>query len=414
MGAFLDKPKIEKQTERGHGNELEYAVSSMQGWRVDMEDSHTAKLSLPGLPQWSFFAVFDGHAGSKVAEHSSEHLLDNILTHANFKKIIEASEKGKQEDEKMVKKAIVDSFLQFDQKMRNITDSKTGFDRSGSTSVCVLISPTRYYFINCGDSRGLLCRQGAVHFATVDHKPFNPLERERIQNAGGNVLIQRVNGSLAVSRALGDYEYKNVEDKSQTEQLVSPEPDVTCIERLTKQDEFIILACDGIFDVSSDEELTNYVKSRLAITEDLISVCNDVVDMSLNKGSRDNMTLVLLALPSIPKPNDKAKEDEAKLDEQLRSLMKEACDEVKNTRGDNMDFSLVLQTLVGDESKIQGLPPGGGIYSKRAFLEKVYKELYPETEAHALVSSGFSSSVDVDLNLETNETNGNEMTDSGV
>ena len=57
-----------------------------------------------------------------------------------------------------------------------------------------------------------------------DHKPSNPPERERIQNAGGSVMIQRVNGSLAVSRALGDFEYKNVDGKGPTEQLVSPEP----------------------------------------------------------------------------------------------------------------------------------------------------------------------------------------------
>jgi serine/threonine protein phosphatase PrpC len=55
-----------------------------------------------------------------------------------------------------------------------------------------------------------------------DHKPSNPPERERIQNAGGSVMIQRVNGSLAVSRALGDFEYKNVDGKGPTEQLVSP------------------------------------------------------------------------------------------------------------------------------------------------------------------------------------------------
>ena len=52
-----------------------------------------------------------------------------------------------------------------------------------------------------------------------DHKPSNELEKERIQNAGGSVMIQRVNGSLAVSRALGDFEYKNVDGKGPTEQL---------------------------------------------------------------------------------------------------------------------------------------------------------------------------------------------------
>ena len=55
--------------------------------------------------------------------------------------------------------------------------------------------------------------------SSQDHKPSNEPEKERIQNAGGSVMIQRVNGSLAVSRALGDFEYKNVEGKGPTEQL---------------------------------------------------------------------------------------------------------------------------------------------------------------------------------------------------
>ena len=63
-----------------------------------------------------------------------------------------------------------------------------------------------------------------------DHKPSNPPERERIQNAGGSVMIQRVNGSLAVSRALGDFEYKNVDGKGPTEQLVSPEPGMSRVQ----------------------------------------------------------------------------------------------------------------------------------------------------------------------------------------
>ncbi len=79
-------------------------------------------------------------------------------------------------------------------------------------------------FSNCGDSRAVLSRGGRPVLVTQDHKPSNPPERERIQAAGGSVMMQRVNGSLAVSRALGDFEYKNVDGKGPTEQLVSPEP----------------------------------------------------------------------------------------------------------------------------------------------------------------------------------------------
>ena len=282
MGAFLDKPKVEKQNENGKNNGLIYALSSMQGWRVDMEDSHTAVLSIPQLPNWSFFAVFDGHAGFKVAEYSSEHLLEVILQQDAFKKLIRKVHVENDDIENAIKSA----FFELDSSMRQNADAENGLDRSGSTSVCVLISPTHFYFINCGDSRGLLCKNGKVVFATADHKPCNPLERERIQKAGGSVMLQRVNGSLAVSRALGDYEYKSTEDRGPSEQLVSPEPDVTIIDRNEHEDEFIILACDGIFDVSSDEELYNFVRSRLSLSEDLVAVCNEVVDLSLHKVSK--------------------------------------------------------------------------------------------------------------------------------
>ena len=90
MGAFLDKPIMDKQSEEGADNEnnLRYAVCCMQGWRVEMEDAHTAILSIPDIPGWSFFSVFDGHAGSLVAEHSAKELLIAILTTPEFKRII--------------------------------------------------------------------------------------------------------------------------------------------------------------------------------------------------------------------------------------------------------------------------------------------------------------------------------------
>ena len=132
-------------------------------------------------------------------------------------------------------------------------------DKSGTTCTSLLITKNHFLFINCGDSRGFLSRSKGmisnkgssldgwkwkkwcyfpylnndfflpskiklalhsfvknhfkdnssnVHFSTLDHKPTNPEERQRIQNAGGVVLTQRINGSLAVSRALGDFDYK--------------------------------------------------------------------------------------------------------------------------------------------------------------------------------------------------------------
>lgn len=284
MGAFLDKPKTDKHNENGEGNGLRYGLSSMQGWRVEMEDAHTAIIELPGdLKLWSFFAVFDGHAGANVSAYCAEQLCLAITGNDDFKGSIK-TENGQQMLDN-VSKGIKTGFLELDDKMRKeMPEIVSGMDKSGSTAVCAMVSPEYFFFANCGDSRAILCRDGKVEFFTTDHKPFHPNEKERIQNAGGSVMIQRVNGSLAVSRALGDFEYKNVEGKGPCEQLVSPEPEVF-IERRSQTDEFIVLACDGIWDVMSNEELSDFVRSRLELTHDLKEICNMVVDTCLFKVS---------------------------------------------------------------------------------------------------------------------------------
>jgi protein phosphatase 1B len=166
--------------------------------------------------------------------------------------------------------------------MRKLPDVVAGEDRSGSTAICALICPEFIYLANCGDSRGLISAKEAIAVATLDHKPVNPLEKERIQNAGGSVMIQRVNGSLAVSRALGDFEYKRVPNMGPFEQLISPEPEISEHAR-SGQDEFIVLACDGVWDVMSNEDVCQFVRYQLTVTDNLERICEGIVDNCLNK-----------------------------------------------------------------------------------------------------------------------------------
>jgi len=358
MGAFLDKPKTDKFQEHGEGNGLRYGVASMQGWRVEMEDAHMAKTDLGGaLKDWSYFAVFDGHAGARVSAHCAEHLLDAIMQTEEF-----------QED---VMKGIHNGFLELDNKMRALPEMTSGEDKSGSTAVCAFVSPRLIYVANCGDSRAVLCREGNPVFTTQDHKPGLPTERERIIKAGGSVMIQRVNGSLAVSRALGDYEYKNVEGRGPCEQLVSPEPEIFVRDRDDNLDEFLVLACDGIWDVMSNEDLCQYVHSRLLLTDDLQAVTSQVIDTCLYKGSRDNMSIVLVVLPGAPTPSQEAIQAEQELDAIIERRVKE----VLSQEGD-VEFSQVLQRLISLD--LEGLPPGGGLAAKRSFIEEIFKELCPK------------------------------------
>uniref|UniRef100_A0AAY4D603 Protein phosphatase 1B n=1 Tax=Denticeps clupeoides TaxID=299321 RepID=A0AAY4D603_9TELE len=377
MGAFLDKPKTEKHNAHGDGNGLRFGLSSMQGWRVEMEDAHTAVVGLPhGLDDWSFFGVYDGHAGSRVANYCSKHLLEHIITAGGTEELHRAGSPSPEAPAvEAVKSGIRSGFLKIDEHMRSFTDLRNGMDRSGSTAVAVMLSPEHLYFINCGDSRALLCRNAHVCFSTLDHKPCNPREKERIQNAGGSVMIQRVNGSLAVSRALGDYDYKCVDGKGPTEQLVSPEPEVFEIVR-APEDEFVLLACDGIWDVMSNEELCEFVSARLEVSEDLERVCNDVVDTCLHKGSRDNMSVVLVCLPNAPKVSEEAVKKDAELDKFLESRVE---DIIEKAGEEGIPDLVHIMRILASES-IPNLPPGGGLASKHSVIEAVYTRLNPHRE----------------------------------
>ncbi|XP_060562899.1 protein phosphatase 1B-like isoform X1 [Ruditapes philippinarum] len=372
MGAFLDKPKTDKHNEGGVGNGLKYGLASMQGWRVEMEDAHTAVIGLPSLKDWSFFAVFDGHAGAKASAMCSDHLMDHIISNGDFQKMDLKSGTETQPSLEAIKSGIKTGFLSMDEKLRNTPEVLSGQDKSGSTAVGVIISPTHIFFANCGDSRAVLSTSGKCAFSTTDHKPINPIEKERIQKAGGSVMIQRVNGSLAVSRALGDFEYKNVEGMGPCEQLVSPEPEIFVQER-NPGDEFLVLACDGIWDVMTNEELCDFVRNRLQISNSMENICNQVIDTCLYKGSRDNMSIVVVTFQGAPKVSEEAIKKEEELDAKIEAKIKESLSAEGNDESGEADLPYIMHVL-GD---IEGLPPGGGLSSKRATVEAILNKLRP-------------------------------------
>jgi len=370
MGALLDKPETNKEQCEGEGNGIRYEVCSMQGWRNTMEDSHCAKIGLDGLKDWSFFAVFDGHAGEGVSKYCADKLLEAILESEDFKKSVTAEEFNEEQIE-LAKKGIKNGFLKLDKKMKDLPEMIEKKDKSGSTAVCCLISPKHYFFINCGDSRALLSSNGQVKFNTNDHKPYNIIEKERIQNAGGSVMLQRINGSLAVSRALGDYEYKSNEKKTDCEQLVSPEPEINVIERNDKEDEFILICCDGIFDVVSNDDLCTYTRYLYEVSPEDSKITYHLLDYCLFKGSLDNMTVCLVTLPAHPKRNNEKAELDKQLEEDILKEIKLALDSICNE--ENREFDEVMNCL--ENKTFNNLPPAVGLDAKKKFIAEKYSEI---------------------------------------
>lgn len=339
-----------------------------------MEDAHSAVIGIPDIGEHvSWFAVFDGHAGSRVSYHCSNHLLESISSFDEFRDCLKReNELSEGELMEKVQGGILQGFLSLDEKLRKIPEVANGEDKSGTTAICVLITDKYILFSNCGDSRGVLSGDGSKPLlVTQDHKPSNPPELERIQNAGGSVMIQRVNGSLAVSRALGDFEYKNVDGKGPTEQLVSPEPEFYMKRRESDKDEFLVLACDGVWDVMTNEDICSFISARMRVTDNLEQIANEVIDTCLHKGSRDNMSIIIIAFPAAPKVDPEA----VRKDDELNKFIKQKVTEIIEENDEEISLTSVFQKMV--ELEMEDLPDGGGIYSKKILIDETYRTLLP-------------------------------------
>lgn len=251
-----------------------------------MEDCHTQLLSTKEDKDAAFFAVFDGHGGANVAKYCGEHLHKRVLS----------MEKYKQND---YVNALQSAFLACDNDM--LLDDEMKDEMSGCTAVCTLIKNDKIYCANCGDSRAVMSVDGESVSLSYDHKPSDEEEAKRIVAAGGWVEFNRVNGNLALSRAMGDFVFKRNNKKPPEEQIVTAYPDVI-IKDITDSSEFILIACDGIWDVMSNEEVVDFVRNRIAkkltveqITEELLNHCL-APDCQLGGLGCDNMTVILVCL----------------------------------------------------------------------------------------------------------------------
>lgn len=187
--------------------------------------------------------------------------------------------------------------------MNNITD-EPGKD-SGCTAVVALLHEKDLYVANAGDSRCVVCRNGKALEMSFDHKPEDQIEFDRIQKAGGRVTLDgRVNGGLNLSRAIGDHGYKMNKKLPPEEQMISALPDIKKI-TIGPEDEFMVLACDGIWNFMTSDDVVEFVQERIADpTKKLSEICEEMFDYCLaphTKGDGtgcDNMTAIIVKFQS--------------------------------------------------------------------------------------------------------------------
>jgi len=301
-----------------------YPVSthSIQGKRPYMEDEYYTNHN------GSFVAIMDGHGGNAV----SKYLRQNLYARYLQAKDTATTTDPPQSTVKSRKQALTSAFHTIDAEVQRISH----WSYQGSTAVAALfhrvhlpptdqspttLSRTVTYLItaNVGDSRAVISRSRQAIDATTDHKPDVPAERERIERLGGTVDwcgpvepgtgvpivkrragggrvrgVYRINGNLALSRAIGD---------RSEHPCVSSEVDVREFELVDGEDEFVLLGSDGLWDVfETSQEVVDFCYRALdnggeegveGVRKQLAEI---VVQEALRRGSMDNISASIIWL----------------------------------------------------------------------------------------------------------------------
>ncbi|XP_025191459.1 probable protein phosphatase CG10417 isoform X2 [Melanaphis sacchari] len=315
MGSYLNKPKTDKESEDMENDVLMCGASSMQGWREKQEDAHVCLVDFDD--DMSLFGVFDGHGGAEVAQYAVE-MLPSLIKNELF-------EKGDYE------KALVKAFMDFDDSLieipvlkrlrtlrlkngkteetdngdideKKLVETELAGKDSGCTAVVALLVKNKLYVANAGDSRCVVSIDGKAHAMSKDHKPKDKSELKRILAAGGRVSNDgRINHGLNMSRALGDHMYKTNSLFPNTKQMITALPDVQTIDLKPDNGDFIVLACDGIWNSLCSQKAVDFILNRIHCPDiKLSSICEELFEVCLapdtpNAGvGCDNMTCIIV------------------------------------------------------------------------------------------------------------------------
>ena len=261
---------------------------TLQGRRESNEDQHINILNINNKNQKihpiNFVGVFDGHGGKLVSKYLKENLPKYILK--------KSSTNIYQEKNHVVTKFFGKLYDKMQEKLKR--DHPIASKRCGSTALCGVHyldrnNNPKLWMVNVGDSRAVLCNyQNNTVLLTKDHKPNSVSERKRIEMLGGRIKFDGADWrikDLSLSRAFGD---------TDTNPYVTHRPEITKV-KLNKKDKFIIFACDGLWDVMSNNQAVKFV-NKYVKNKYTGNIAKKLAEEAIKIGSYDNVTVSILFL----------------------------------------------------------------------------------------------------------------------
>lgn len=260
---------------------------SMKGKRPQNEDKDSIFINLEGTDQSkgniNCYFLFDGHGGKFVSKFLNDHLPQCFTD----KRVIYP-----------LKKSFI---MQIYNYWQNILENEYSKNATNTGSTCLIVAHYKkdaneyINILNTGDSRCIICKNNIGVSLTKDHKPNYPEEKARIKSLGGEPIFDGFDWrimDLSVSRAFGDLS---------ANPFVTHIPDIFRY-KITDEDKFIILACDGLWDVLSNQDVVNFVLdncydiiSNTRINKH-INIAKRLAEFAIVKGSTDNVTVIVIFL----------------------------------------------------------------------------------------------------------------------
>ncbi|XP_026454687.1 probable protein phosphatase 2C 27 [Papaver somniferum] len=235
--------------------------------------------SFDGEEPISFFGVFDGHGGKDAAHFVRDNLPRLIVEDSYFPLELE--------------KVVIRSFKETDARFARNCILQSALS-SGTTALTAMIFGRSLLVANVGDCRAVLSRLGVAVEMSKDHRPCCVKEQKRIESLGGYIDDGYLNGQLGITRALGDWHIKGLKSKETNgeEQIgpLSAEPELKLI-TLTKDDEFLVIASDGFWDVFRSENAIQFARRRLQEHNDVKLCCKEMVEEAIKRGAMDGLTM---------------------------------------------------------------------------------------------------------------------------
>ncbi|MCL7051251.1 hypothetical protein MKW94_024970 [Papaver nudicaule] len=255
---------------------------------IDMAEKFGCCKSFDGEESISFFGVFDGHGGKDAAIFVRDNLPRLIAMDADFPLELE--------------KVVTRSFKETDVRLARTGTLQSALS-SGTTALIAMIFGRSLLVANVGDCRAVLSRLGEAVEMSKDHRPGCVKEKRRIESLGGFIDDGYLNGHLGLTRALGDWHIEGlkIKETNKEEQIgpLSAEPELKLI-TLMKDDEFLVIASDGFWDVFTSQNAIHFARRRLQDHNNVKLCCEEMVEEAIKRGAMDNLTVLMVCFHSEP------------------------------------------------------------------------------------------------------------------